>query len=125
MSNDPGYVDTVHDEPDQWHRHTAEEGMPQDEHGARVNPLWLAGVLVATIIFVAIFVGVVQIYFESTVSSVRAEKTETVDSWYEFEEQFAEDRAVLTSYGIADAEARTAHIPIDLAMEKIVERYQR
>ena len=123
MTEEPQYIEEIHDEPDSWHRHTADEGAPQSEHAAKVNVVFLAGVLLFTIVFVAVLVVLVQTFFAATQSRLRAEKTETDEAWKLFDAELQPQLRDLASYGIADAQAGTAHIPIEQAMQRIVERY--
>jgi len=125
MSEEPQYIDEIHDDPDAWHEHGAGETAPQHEHAATVNPYFISGVLVFIILFVAVLVVLVQMFFASTESRIRAAKTETVDPYLAYESDTAAQRSILASYGIADADAGTAHIPIEQAMQKIVERYNQ
>jgi hypothetical protein len=62
--------------PDEWHAHTPAEGLPQEEHAAKANPVVLAGSLVASLVFLVVVVLVIFMYFETYVNRLRIERVE-------------------------------------------------
>lgn len=113
----------LHEQPDAWHRHSADEGAPQVEHGSHASPTALAITFVAMVLGVAVVVLVLVAYFNGYVTKVKAEKNEGVSSAAEFESYRAASLTRLREYGWADPAADTVHIPVDAAMDLVVEKY--
>jgi predicted histidine transporter YuiF (NhaC family) len=57
---------------DNWHQHTAEEGMPQEEHGAQASAKALGLTFIGMVIGVLLVIIVLYIYFDSYMDSYRA-----------------------------------------------------
>lgn len=124
MSDDPKHLDLEHHEPDEWHSHTPEEGPPQEEHASRVN----AGILflVFCVMTVGLTVTVVALifYFSQHTTALKAELHETVDWRVDISIPYRESaRQTLTGYAWEDEDNEVVRVPLDLAIDRIVERY--
>ncbi len=137
--HDPHYAPEPPEHPDQWHRHTPDEGVPQDEHAPQANPLILAGIgVVLTVSFVALLIVVVLYYFQYT-TKIRREKMETTspaagpDGSYAYRDgslkmlnQGSYAWVDLTHGGLpgeVPLEKEAVQIPLDLAIDKVLTRY--
>lgn len=118
-------VPHVHAEPDAWHRHASEEGMPQEEHGATVNPTALSIVFVAMIFGVVFVLLLLTAYFNNYTYTYKARQQEGVPvarAVFETEKALADAR--LSTYGWIDRNAGTVHIPLDTAYQTVIAHYQ-
>lgn len=116
--------DHSHQHPDQWHRHTPDEGTPQPEHAARANPAVLGvAMTLLTIAFVATVI-IVILFYNHVAAATRATRMETstpANQWYDYHNRSMER---LAGYELVNAdESDAVRIPIDLAMERVVESY--
>jgi hypothetical protein len=114
-----------HEEPDPWHRHTPDEGLPQEEHG-RANPAVLGVSLLATVVFLVGVVLVIFIYFETFTTTLRAERTESTALSKQQLEYKRTARETLNDYNVLPptvAPQGVITVPIDQAKEKIIARY--
>ncbi|MFN0132635.1 MAG: hypothetical protein ACKVW3_08920 [Phycisphaerales bacterium] len=127
MSHKPEYLPHEHEEPDAWHRHTADEGAPQTEHASSVNSAILLVVFVACLLFVAATIAASILYFRvytNDLKIARIENTELSKGSLNYRTQ-TEQR--LTGYMWSDAAAAQAgrvSVPIDEAMSNVINRYQ-
>lgn len=114
--------------PDAWHQHTAEEGAPQEEHGARVNPVG-AGLTLLGIVFSFVFLLlVVMLYFESYTTRIKAERNEqvTAEQRTEFVTLRSEAQTRLAQpAGWIDRDAGTVRLPLDRATQLVIDEYNR
>jgi hypothetical protein len=123
MHQDPSLTPELHEELDPWHRHVpAEEGRPQAEHGARAKPAALATAFAIIFLSVVALILAVLVYAVSHFSKVRAEMYESAS----LAEESARVRAALRAeeletFGWVDTER--VRLPIDLAMDKVVQDY--
>ena len=125
MSHDPQYLAHEHENPDVWHRHTAEEGVPQSEHVSRINPLALLLVLGGMTVFVVGTVIVTAFYFVQHTSALKQELQETTDAATQQIEYRTAAMALQDQYAWENAEEGPVRIPITQAMQRVVEEYQR
>lgn len=126
MSTEPEYVEDVQEQPDRWHAHTSAEGTPQSEHGARANPLFLGSILGSMVVFTGVLSILVIIYFNSYVTKIKALKMETTWEYSTFAAFKAESLGAggrLNTSGIVDTNEQIVHIPIEIAMDKVVAEY--
>jgi len=124
MSETPT-VPHLHEEPDAWHRHSDEEGMPQSEHAATVNPTALGIVFVVMVIGVAFVILLLTAYFNQYTYTFKAAKQEGVPAARQaYETDLAQTRARLSEYGWIDRTAGTVHVPIERAFDTVIEQYQ-
>lgn len=127
MAHHQQYTAHEHEQPDAWHRHdVAAEGAPQEEHG-RTNPAVLVVAFLATFGFVAGTILASYLYFNLHMTKERREKIESnvlADSFFKVTQPA--EMARLKDYGFsgeAAARAGAVSIPIDQAMQNVVNRY--
>ncbi len=125
MSHDPTYLPHEHEQPDAWHRHSSDEGMPREEHGARVNPVALFVALILMGVFTAGASIVTVIYYVQHTSSLKQELRETTNSAAQQIEYRADAMNLQDNFAWEDTQAGTVRIPISQAMDRVVEQYQR
>ncbi|MCB9845687.1 MAG: hypothetical protein H6811_06855 [Phycisphaeraceae bacterium] len=117
------YMSVEHEEPDQWHRHSVEEGPPQAEHGSRANVAILAGAFVVITLFVVVTAAATAVYFKKHITELRNERRETtIEAVGQIEYRNA-SIADLDQYAWEDAQSGTVRIPIEQAMQKVAGRY--
>lgn len=112
-----------HHEPDSWHRHTSDEGLPQVEHGSRVNVTTLSIVFVAMTLFMVVSVAALIVYFDRHTRDVRQQGLETTTEATEYAlpyRQQATDQ--LGGFGWS-ADGTHVRLPVDVAKQQIVARY--
>ena len=61
---------------DNWHQHTAEEGMPQEEHGAQASAKVLGLTFIGLIIGVLAVILILYVYFDNYMDNYRAKINE-------------------------------------------------
>lgn len=124
--SDQSHVPHLHEEPDAWHRHSEEEGMPQDEHGSTVNPTMLGIVFVVMVFGVAFVILLLTAYFNSYTYTFKAVKQEGVPttSRQGYVQHLNESQQKLGSYGWLDRQAGTVHLPIDDAFDRVIADYE-
>ena len=114
-----------HAEPDAWHRHSSDEGMPQEEHGSTVNPTALGIVFVAMVFGVVFVLLILTAYFNNYTYTYKARQQEGVPvarSVFETDKAFAASR--LAGYGWINRDAGTVHLPLDAAYQTVIAQYQ-
>ncbi|MDX9911040.1 MAG: hypothetical protein RBS39_04335 [Phycisphaerales bacterium] len=121
--NEPHYLPAEHPHADAWHRHSSEEGMPQSEHAARINPYGLYLGVFGILGFVVVSVVIVAVYFQSYVSTYRAEKQESVNVSEDYVAMRARADATLANYQWIDMREGVVSLPIDVAMDNVIEKY--
>ena len=118
----------LHEVPDAWHQHSAAEGAPQHEHGAKVNPIF-AGLTLLGLVFGTIFlILLVWVYFQSYTTRIQAERQEPVTDVLrtEYITARAEAQTRLSQPAAwVDRDAGTVSIPLDLATELVLRDYAR
>lgn len=76
-AHEPQFLEAPPEHPDSWHRHTPDEGAPQEEHGAHENPRILAAAFVIlTLGFIITVLAVIGYYF-TYLTTVKAQRMET------------------------------------------------
>ncbi len=121
--------DTRHTHPpeehlDPWHMHTPDEGVPQEEHAARANPLVLFIVFIAIVGSVVAMVGVLIIYYGKYKTDLRVRHVETLAMGVEAKASKSTAQGELSGpYRWIGPEQDAVRIPIDQAIEKTVEAY--
>lgn len=113
----------VHEEPEPWHRHSPEEGEPQEEHAGAVNTTILLGVFVATVVFVFASILFTYLYFTRYMTDLRQEQVETTVIGDDFRDYQSRSAAALGEYGWVDPAAGIVSIPLDVAKTRVLERY--
>lgn len=116
MSNK--HLEHEHETPDSWHRHTAEEGAPQQEHASHASARALAITFIAMTLGVAFVIIVLVAYFNSYNSRYKQQVQETTVLGDKVRAERAADLGKLTQYGWVDHD--NVQIPIDDAMKAVV-----
>lgn len=65
---------------DNWHQHTAAEGMPQEEHGAQASAKALGLTFIFMVLGVLFVIIVLYIYFDSYMDSYKAKINENTEA---------------------------------------------
>lgn len=112
-----------HAHPDEWHAHSAAEGAPQHEHGAKANPAILAIVTGGFVITVVLTILLSAIYFFHYMTHERQLKKETTVMSEEYRAYRAQAEASLSGYGWADPASGVVRVPITKAMDKVLADY--
>lgn len=109
---------------DAWHHHTADEGLPQAEHASVLNPRFAIGFIALTIAFLVVFIGGTILYFNVTVRKEIARKQETTGISAGYAAMRSQSDYELSSYGVVDPASRTVRVPVDRAIERVVNQYK-
>ena len=115
----------LHDPPDPWHAHTPEE-KPQQPHAEVMNAR--AVILVGVGLFVSVVVTVVIIYqyYVWYTSRMLDERATQVQRMNYKERVIVRDRVLAdlrsAEYGWVDHD--TVRVPIDVAINEVIEEYQ-
>jgi hypothetical protein len=113
-------------QPDSWHIHTAEEGLPQEEHGSHANAAALVGAFVVSVVFVGAVILVVLLYYNTHTTALRQARIETTALSQDYVDYRDRSDRFLSGYGWATPDAAAAgkvSIPIELAMQKVMQQY--
>lgn len=113
--------------PDAWHRHTADEGAPQHEHGARANPI-AVGMTLLGIVFAFLFLVLVTwAYFNSYKTRLVADRSESLTDELRTEYLTARADAMTRLSSPAswvDQSAGTVRLPLARARELVLADYR-
>lgn len=126
--HEPHHLAVEHEGPDQWHRHSAQEGVPQTEHAAVASPKVLAISFLVITFSIAATVLVLVIFFDHYTASFKALQMESTTLSTPFNEYKTRwDEQDSRTYGWAneaDARAGNVRIPVEQAMGRVVEKYK-
>jgi hypothetical protein len=116
----------AHEVPDAWHRHTADEGPPQEEHGGKANPAIIGLSLLATAVFLVLTIAVIVLYFTTYTTRLRTERIESTVLSKDQLQYKLESSEKLREYSWINPE--TAHqgivtIPLQDAKQKVIQKY--
>lgn len=115
-------ADHAHDD---WHEHTAAEGMPQEEHGSQASAKAMGLTLVAMVVGVVLTILILVAYFKSYVGNHKAKVQEgTVGIMTPAFEGKLAAKEKLSSYAWIDRDARTVRVPVDAAMQRVLAEYE-
>ena len=106
---------------DTYHEHTPDEGAPMPEHGSHVSPKMLGITLIVMVLGVLIVILGLVVYFDSYMSSYRAEANESDELSAATWEEIQDKKASLEEYAWIDNE--TVRIPLDEAADRVLARY--
>ncbi len=123
MTHKTHYTPDAPEHIEPWHRHTAAEGAPQEEHAAQVNTRILAIFFTVIVLFVAGTIGVTIVYFHRVVTLQRRASIETTVLAEEFVKYRDGARAALADYGWSRVNAGAVSLPMDEAMDRVVRGY--
>lgn len=119
----PQHTPELHEVADQWHHHEAAEGMPQKEHGPRVNTVVLTGVFLAIVIVITGTIAAAILYFNQHITVLRQHEIETTVLAAEANEYRAAAEASFATYTWVDAEKGVVQLPLGVARERVLARY--
>jgi hypothetical protein len=116
---------------DDWHRHSAAEGLPQREHASVINTRLLLGWSAAIVVGFGIIVVAVVVYFGDYSRRLKQDRVERmgyegIAAEYWRTKSAAENALGLTdsfTFQWVDATAGTVAIPLSAAKENVIERY--
>lgn len=126
MSHKHEYLPPAHEEPDAWHRHSADEGAPQQEHAATVNAAILTLVFVACLVFVAATIAASIMYFRVHTNNLKIARIENTAMSKDALDYRNTTRQRITTFYWGDpaaAQANVVSLPIGDAIDKVVEKY--
>ena len=118
----------LHDH-DEWFRHSPDEPEHMEAHGA-INSVYIIGYMVLTIVAVVVVAGLIMQYVYHTVREQRDTRIETVvpRSKVAGESEIGADAVARWNEELNEwawvEEGSTAQIPIDVAIQQIVEQYK-
>lgn len=129
MSHKPQYTPEVHEHADEWHHHTADEGLPQAEHGSKPNSVLLFITLMASLIFVGGTILATYLYFNTYTATLRAERVENTTLGEDYRAYRDGSHAALHDgyVWLNDNAARAGQVtlPLSTARDRVLARYQR
>ena len=108
---------------DDWFRHSDDEALPQVEHAEHVSTKALGITLVAIVFGVLFVILILAAYFSSYTTQVRAERQENTTSAAEYLSYRSGVDRRLVETGWVDRNAQTLHIPLDRAIDLVVDEY--
>lgn len=118
MTSHQQKLEHKHESPDSWHRHAAEEGHGQQEHGSHASPKALLMTLVAMIFGTLFVVLVLMAFFKSYTSQFKLATEETLELGVPARDAKAKSLGELETWDWSmDG---TLHMPIERAMEQVV-----
>lgn len=106
---------------DTYHEHAPDEGSPMHEHGSHVSPKMLGITLIVMILGVLIVILGLVVYFDSYMSSYRAETSESDELSAATWEEIQDKKASLEEHAWIDNE--TVRIPLDEATDRVLAQY--
>lgn len=126
MSHKPQYTHPAPDHTDSWHLHTADEGMPQEEHAGKANAAVLAGVFIGSFLFVGVVILVTYLYFEVQFTHARELRIETTALGQDARDYKAKTLQQLQQYTFpSDLSARAGQVevPVPEAEQRVLAQY--
>lgn len=122
MSHTRPHTPEMHESPDQWHAHTAEE-HPQQAHAEKVNsPLVVVigiGLFTGVVACVVVLIGYYNWYVGKALNQAEIDGRIEAD----FRAQRATAESELGQFGWADATAGVVRVPLEMAKEKMLAEY--
>ncbi|MEM1184108.1 MAG: hypothetical protein AAGI53_03810 [Planctomycetota bacterium] len=109
---------------DDWFRHSGDEALPQVEHAGHVSTKAL-GISLVLIVFGVLFVLLLlTAYFNSYVTQKKADLEESTTAAAGYMQYRSESTGHLNETGWIDRDNEKLHIPLDRAIEFVVEDYR-
>lgn len=109
---------------DDWFRHDESEGLPQVEHAAHIDTTSLGVAFLVTVFGVLGVIVVLVLYFSSYTTQLKAERQEGIKSGTPYMTYRDEAETKFDAPASAlDKENGVYRIPIDRAMDLIVDQY--
>ena len=117
------FLPQEHEHPDTWHRHSAEEGVPQGEHTATASATSLLVSFFVLIMSVFVIVGLLVVFFNHFAWQTRAAREETTVMSADAnatKERIAKEQ---NEYGFVADKPGVYRIPVSDAMDRVVAKY--
>ncbi len=109
---------------DAWHQHPADQGVPQQEHGAHANITALLITFVVLTLATVIFSVIIGLYTIREIGQYTAQgERQGLEAVSTEALQYKED-ALAAQAGYSWTANGTVKIPIDQAMQKVIADYQ-
>lgn len=122
MTHSLDYLEHEHEQPDAWHRHSAEEGAPQAEHASHVNTLALGVVFVVITTVIVVIVTLVGMFFQRHITTLRRERVEIVEPIATPQLDYRQATLNnLSTYGWANEQAGTVRVPVESVYDTIIQ----
>jgi hypothetical protein len=120
-----GHSPEMHDPPDEWHRHTADEERPQSAHGELANPGRILGAGGFAFLLVAVSsVAVYMYYISFTTRQLDIAEQRGLEADVLRSRQEAADRMQRGNVW-ADEAKGFVQLPIDTAKRRVIDQYVR
>lgn len=124
MSHDPHHTPELHEQPDEWHKHTTDEPAPQAEHGSHAKPFILAATAFVIVVGVFAMIGITWVYYNSYVAHMRRTVIETNEAMVLSEQERVAAMSLLTSGGVTgQGDQAQTFGPIDQAINSVIQEY--
>ncbi len=117
------YAEHFHEVTDEWHHHTAAEGLPQKEHAGKVNTVVLTFVFFAIVSTISGTITASVLYFNRHITSLRQSQIETTALAQAANDYRHASEDAQKTYAWADAPAGAVRVPIDIARERVIRKY--
>lgn len=110
---------------DEWHQHGPAERVPQAENAAHINIPAMFVVFVVMVVSITVMVVGLTIFYKKSMAQMAAVRLETTTQWQQDFVADYRDPAIesIGSYGTVDAEAGIVHVPVESAMDAVIDRY--
>lgn len=108
---------------DAWHQHSTGEGAPQHEHGAHMTVKALGMTFIVMTVGVIVTILLLVWFFNTTVSKYKAMQTEGTSMMEPAFNAKLAARKQLGEFGWIDRDAKTVHIPVESAMQRVLADY--
>lgn len=116
------FAPAQHDAPDAWHAHSVEEASPQEAHARIANPRAIFFGLAAMVVVLVGLLVLLTLYFDRFSTRLLAERQEIALSADYVVYREKSDLELRTAAPLDPAQ-KTVRIPIDRAMDKVIQTY--
>ena len=124
MSHDPHHTPELHEQPDEWHKHTTDEPAPQAEHGSHVRAFLLATTALAIVVGVFAMIGITWVFYNSYVAHMRRTVIETNTAMVQSKEERIAAMSLLAAGGVAgEGDQAQSFGPMNQAMDSVIQGY--
>lgn len=117
-----GHTPHLDEHADQWHHHSADEGLPQHEHAGIASPITLIKSFILITVSVALVIGGLAMYFTSYTTKLKAKRFET-NTLLASEGRDRKRTSETMLREPAPIGEKSYRIPIASAMDRVVEKY--
>jgi hypothetical protein len=122
----PDHTPELQETTDEWHLHTAAEGVPQEEHGSTINAPLLVLAFIGTVLSVVAVVILTFLYFTTYTNQLRRTRIETTALSEDYLQYRGRWQDTAQDYRWVSVEGEgVVSLPLQVAMERVLERYQQ